>query len=211
MTRQPDPAPDPHTVGDLWWDTTTATMRIYRGGGVWEPVKRQPDPAPEVDLDAIWDRVTWVMAAGLKGDNARRLVAEDVPALLALARRLLAERDALAARFAGLEIGWETGCCGICWTSSWVPCPADHPDAHTDEGGSYLCQYCGMAEAHRAVVAERDELRAVLRPILDSPWITGHDGGALCRVCGQDAERGHEDGCPVLDRARLLGDEGGTG
>lgn len=178
-----------------------------------EPQHAHPgpaDPAPELDLDAIGERAAWVVSTGfVVGDNARRLVAEDVPALLALARRLLAERDALAARFAGLEIGWETGCCGICWTSSWVPCPADHPDAHTDEGGSYLCQYCGMAEAHRAVVAERDELRAVLRPLLADPWLDEGGEGWICRGCGSRDSPTHRPGCPVLDRARLLGDEEG--
>lgn len=57
---------------------------------------------------------------------------------------------------------------------------------------------------YRAAVAERDEARAVLRPLLEHPINREDNRCVFCRV--NDVFE-HEPDCPVLRRAALLGEE----
>jgi hypothetical protein len=58
----------------------------------------------------------------------------------------------------------------------------------------------------RRLQAERDELRAVLAPLLDDPWREAEDGFYDCTFCRPNGRTyDHKPGCPVLACDRLLG------
>ena len=63
-----------------------------------------------------------------------------------------------------------------------------------------------LIAAGRTIRTQRDELRAILAPLLEDPWrdvIVGDDEGrSECVFCGAGT---HEADCPVLRKDALLG------
>ena len=59
----------------------------------------------------------------------------------------------------------------------------------------------------RRLQAQRDELRAVLAPLLENPLATGDGSSGVCFFCLNTilTGSGHALACPVLRRSELLG------
>lgn len=57
----------------------------------------------------------------------------------------------------------------------------------------------------RELEAERDELRAILAPLLEKPWERFGGGRYACRFCHTGSS--HTPNCPVLRLGALLGRE----
>jgi hypothetical protein len=60
-------------------------------------------------------------------------------------------------------------------------------------------------ERLRRLEAERDELRAILAPLLDHPYLHIARLGWCCTFCAAREGTPHEGHCPVLRRDALLG------
>lgn len=83
--------------------------------------------------------------------------------------------------------------------------------------------YCTSMDECRAIqerlIAQRDELRAVLAPLLDNPWRLEPEDCSfwICTFCRADAAaderddpRTHNDSCPVPRKDELLGRHGAS-
>lgn len=74
---------------------------------------------------------------------------------------------------------------------------------------SESCESCEMyAQDVQDRTQERDELRAILAPLLDGPEVEigAYGGGTItCVFCDAATVHGHKPGCPVLRKDQLLG------
>ena len=83
----------------------------------------------------------------------------DLGRLYQLNEELIAEKAALEAK---LKL---KGVCGVCWTSSWCPVPADDPNAELMPDGQYArCDMCYYTEALKERNAKLAAIEAECNP-----------------------------------------------
>lgn len=96
------------------------------------------------------------------------------------------QREALAAVLSELTAARESakarGYCGVCWTSSWTPVPADDPNAEQMPDGRYArCDMCYFTTA----LKEKNAELTVLRKLRDYVQQVSDSGD--CGRCFEDA------------------------